>query len=178
MGERIMTVRKRTALGAIALLMSGGLALAPLASASTSQGYIAGAGTLTNDWGDEGLLSTASHAHSNATALWQAVLWADGARESNGTYFDYSDIDCHFGSNTKAATKNWQKVHDLSQDGVVGPHTFGRADNQLRNDGGGVVKYYGQVHNVWLKRVNGKYEVRVKTSAGYRVAYYSHATVC
>ncbi|WP_089099051.1 peptidoglycan-binding domain-containing protein [Streptomyces hyaluromycini] len=173
-----MTVRKRTVIGAVALVISSGLAVAPPASASVSQGYIGGTGSLSDDWGDEGLLSTSSHAHSNATALWQAVLWADGARESNGTYFDYSDIDCRFGANTKATTKYWQKVHDLPQDGVVGPRAFGRADNQLWHDGGNVVKYFGHVHSVWLKRVNGQYEIRVKVSAGYRVAYYNKATVC
>ncbi|MEU6535350.1 peptidoglycan-binding domain-containing protein [Streptomyces sp. NPDC047000] len=173
-----MTVRKRTVIGAVALVVSGGLAVTPLASATASQGYIGGAGSPTNDWAREGVLSTGSHAHSNATALWQAVLWADGVHESNGTPFDYADIDCRFGPNTKAATKNWQKMNQLTQDGAVGPHTFGTADGQLRKDGGNVVKYIGRAHSVWLMRVSGKYQIRVKKSAGYRVAYYNKATVC
>jgi hypothetical protein len=102
------------------------------ASANTSEGYIAGASTITDDFGDEGLLSSGNHRYSGATGLWQFILVADGAIESDGTTFDIADVDCDFGPNTTAATKNWQRRNGLTADGVVGPNTFSVADNKLR----------------------------------------------
>lgn len=185
--RNLMSVRKRVALAATGLLLGGGLLAGPLASASVAapassiaaQSYIDGSGSkVTDDWGDEGQLSTTSHSHSNATGLWQVILWADGAKESNGTKFDYSDIDCKFSPNTKAATKSWQAGEGLTKDGIVGTKTFGRADDYLDNQGNGVVTYHGWDHDVWLKRVGGKYEVRIHAAKGYKVAYYNTITAC
>jgi len=84
------------------------LALTAPAQANTSQGYISGSGTYTDDWGDEGNLSTSSHSWSGAVGLWQWVLYMDGAKINSTTYFSEGDIDCHFGPDTKAATEYWQ----------------------------------------------------------------------
>src|SRR5262245_31805112 len=46
--------------------------------ASTADGFVAGAGTVTDDFNDEGPVDSDSHRQSMATGLWQAILWADG----------------------------------------------------------------------------------------------------
>lgn len=98
----------------------GGSDLHQLTRASQHfSGYVAGSGVRTDDWGDEGEISTNSYRNSGATGLWQWVLYADGAIESNGGAFDQADIDCDFGPNTVAATKSWQRDHDLTDDGRV-----------------------------------------------------------
>ncbi|MCI0686187.1 MAG: peptidoglycan-binding protein [Sporichthyaceae bacterium] len=104
------------------------------AQANPTEGYITGAPfrILSIDWAGEGEITRWSHANSNAAGLWQAILWADGAIELNGTPFDLSDIDCQFGPNTEQATKSWQATRGIGVDGRVGPQTFGMADNQLR----------------------------------------------
>ncbi|MEU5387894.1 peptidoglycan-binding domain-containing protein [Kitasatospora cineracea] len=109
---------------AIAALTIGALSCSiPAASASTSQGYIAGSGAVTDDFGDEGILSQTSYANSGATALWQAILYGDGFSVT---------VDGQFGPQTAAATKSWQSAHGLSADGVVGPNTWAKAQSHLR----------------------------------------------
>jgi hypothetical protein len=63
--------------------------------------------------------------YSNATCLWQKILWADGALDSA------SDIDGIFGSDTETATRLWQHIEGLPVDGVVGPATFGKTGEHL-----------------------------------------------
>jgi peptidoglycan hydrolase-like protein with peptidoglycan-binding domain len=122
---------KRIATGAVAALATGALALgASPASAAASNGYVSGAGTFYDDFADEGTLSTTSYSTSNATCLWQIILYAEGVKESNGTLYDKSDIDGKFGANTKYATKQLQKKWGLTQDGIVGKKTFGSADDK------------------------------------------------
>jgi Putative peptidoglycan binding domain len=158
---------------ALALVTTAGLATP--AEANVSQGFLAGAGVVTDDFGDEGTLSTSSHANSYATGYWQAILWADGALESNGTTFDEADIDCQFGPNTAAATRNWQSTHGVGVDGVVGPQTFGRADNNLSLAGliGGdqfYVRYNGRAHSFRVVR-NGEQGV----TPGFQFGYFTLA---
>ncbi|QLQ39942.1 peptidoglycan-binding domain-containing protein [Micromonospora robiginosa] len=129
----------------------GIIGFAAPAHANTSQGFVAGSGAVTDDFGDEGTVSKSSHTRSGATGLWQYILWADGAKESDGSTFDASDIDCDFGPNTEYATKDWQRRYGLGADGVVGTGTFGRADNKLAQVGdlgeGQIrVRYNGSVH--------------------------------
>ncbi len=132
------------------------------AQASISQGYVAGSGVRTDDWGDEGEISTNSYRNSGATGLWQWVLYADGAIESNGGAFDQADIDCDFGPNTVAATKSWQRDHDLTDDGRVGVNTFSKADNNLVGiSNNEQVRYVGKKHTVWLAYADGPYYVDV-----------------
>src|SRR5215831_7852186 len=96
------------------------------AHANVSQGFVAGAGAVSDDFNDEGVTDYNSHNTSLATGLWQAILWADGAIESNGTTYDLSDVDCDFGPTTTATTRNWQSTHGVGVDGSAGPQTWGR----------------------------------------------------
>ena len=179
------TVRKRTVIAAATLAIGVGLALGPTAQANTTQGYIAGGGSVTDDWSDEGLLSISSHANSNATAVWQWVLWAEGATEKDGTRYDKADIDCQFGPNTTYATKNLQTTWNLIVDGKVGKQTFGTFDQFLDlGSNGTTVTYYGAYYNGYthtftLKRISGKYYVQDPGSGkGWKVAYYNSKTAC
>jgi peptidoglycan hydrolase-like protein with peptidoglycan-binding domain len=161
-----MSIGKRTAIAAFVLAIGSGLALGPTASATAGHGYLDGSGALTDDWGDEGTLSTTAYAHSNLAAAWQGVLYADG-------YLSASGIDCRFGTATKNATKKWQSAHGLTADGKVGPKTFGKADNNLKSQKG-VVYYDGTKHNPVLKRSGGKYYVY---DNGWKLASYTKATL-
>lgn len=158
----------RTRLGAafVAALAAGAMAVsASPASASAATGYINGGGTYTDDFGDEGELTSSSYANSNATCLWQQILWAEGANESNGSDFDLSDIDGNFGPNTTYATKKLQATWGLSADGQVGANTFGRADTKLRYVSGSTasgeylrLRYDGASHDLdFLRATNGRY---------------------
>ncbi|AZP19279.1 peptidoglycan-binding protein [Streptomyces aquilus] len=179
-----MSLRKKALALAVVTAVGGGLALtATPASASISQGYVSGAGDPTNDWGDEGTLSSGSHANSNATALVQLLLWADGAKEKNGTTFDYADIDGRYGSNTTAAVKSWQKLYNsregagLVVDGKAGPKTLGAADVSLADNGDGTVTFWGWKHDVTFKRSGGKYYVKVNNTRGWKLASYNTLNV-
>src|SRR5690606_29273737 len=80
------------------------LSAAPSASANVNDGYVSGSGAFGDDWDDEGTLGQGYPAtYSNATCLWQKVLYADG-------YLSTAQVDGVFGSTTWAATYNWQ--HD------------------------------------------------------------------
>ncbi|MDR7381640.1 peptidoglycan-binding domain-containing protein [Promicromonospora iranensis] len=121
---------KKFATGTIAaltgLVLAGGmLATAAPASANTNDGYVSGAGTMSDDWGDEGTISTTSYSSSTATCLWQQVLHAEGLLSASG-------IDGHFGPNTRTATESFQRRYsDLENDGKAGPNTWGKADNKF-----------------------------------------------
>ena len=154
--------RTLTVLSALAGLLAFLLPLGALpANASVSSGVIGGASGITDDFGDEGPLSTTSHADSGATQLWQWVLYADGATESNGTAFDQADIDGDFGPNTNAATRNWQSRHGVGVDGIVGNQTFGAADGHLSvatQSGDDIrITYSGSAHSITLYRLGGVY---------------------
>ncbi|MEU3735324.1 peptidoglycan-binding domain-containing protein [Streptomyces sp. NPDC033538] len=129
----------RAGAAAAAALFATAVAL-PQAHANVQEGYILGKGVITNDWGDEGVLSTTSYNHSSAVAVWQAVLRADG-------YLTGADQDCWFGQTTRAATIEWQRDRGLTADGEVGPQTFGYADNWLSLEGENVI-YDGAVTNL------------------------------
>lgn len=117
-----MNLRMKCAALAATLLAFGGVAVSTTpASADTSSGYISGSGDWTDDWFDEGPISTSSNSHSNAAAMWQAILWADGYLSST------SQIDCAFGSGTASATVKWQHDHHVGADAIVGPNTLTEA---------------------------------------------------
>ncbi|BCM64796.1 MULTISPECIES: peptidoglycan-binding domain-containing protein [Streptomyces] len=123
--------RTRLATAAVSAAVAGALAVsASPASASASSGYVNGGGSFYDDFADEGTLSTASYKDTNATCLWQIILYAEGVKESNGTQFDWDDIDGKYGANTAYATKQLQKAWGLTQDGKVGNKTFGAADDK------------------------------------------------
>lgn len=149
------------------------------ASANVSQGNIAGAGTITDDWGDEGPLSTSHYSKSRAVGLWQWVLWAERVEKRDGTIFGQSDIDCDFGPNTDYATKQLQKRWGLTQDGIVGTKTFGRADNNLfRNtDTASVLYYEGDSGTKRFVRLGSGFYSYEPPGSAYIVASY-HKTGC
>jgi peptidoglycan hydrolase-like protein with peptidoglycan-binding domain len=115
------------------------LSAAPASASGDYSGLstVAGSGGFADDWNDEGILSTTRHASSNATCLWQKILWADGK-------LAWDDIDGVFGSGTREATKKWQQEWvSGTADGVVGKATFTAAGKSLRDtDGNGSVDTY------------------------------------
>ncbi|MFF9040299.1 peptidoglycan-binding protein [Streptomyces sp. NPDC014892] len=126
-----MSLRTRFKLAActVGAVAAATLALGttPAAASGTYSGlaYVYGADSYVDDWGNEGILSTGTNTNSNATCLWQKILWADGFLNSA------SDIDGRFGSDTKAATEALQRYFDLGVDGSVGQETFGHMDKWL-----------------------------------------------
>ncbi|WP_171117604.1 MULTISPECIES: hypothetical protein [Streptomyces] len=154
------------------------------ASANVSEGYVKGAYMYQDDFGDEGTLSTGSHAHTNATALWQWILWAEGAKKSNGDAFAHGDIDCWFGSDTKSATISLQRTLKLkSIDGIVGNETFGAVDGNIEwvssnNDSYPYrtkLRYKGNEHAFFLYRsASGVYKVYIP-NVGWKPASYTYA---
>ncbi|WP_328678476.1 peptidoglycan-binding protein [Streptomyces sp. NBC_00322] len=157
-----------------ATVLAAGL-LSPTAQASSTQGYVAGSGSVLDDFGDEGTLRRGgTYANSGATGLWQSILYADG-------FLSVSDIDCQFGPTTEAATKRWQQTYGLTADGVVGPATFGRADVSLYDEGySGTtlnVKYGGSKRPVYFQRTSqSKYLFRTDPSSSVYymlTAYYT-----
>ncbi|MCX5417763.1 peptidoglycan-binding protein [Streptomyces sp. NBC_00059] len=142
------------------------------ASAAASDGYIRGAGSIYDDFGDEGTLSTTSYSSSSATCFWQSVLYAEGAMKNSESRFAKSDIDGEFGSKTKFATRNLQHRWGLTVDGIVGKNTMSKLDAKrvynpdldggtwighlkyLRTtDNGNIVAtYYGKYHSFGMVR--------------------------
>lgn len=169
-----MSLRMKALVLTVVAAVTGALAIsATPASATPSQGYIVGTGDWTDDWWDEGPISTSSYAHSNVAAMWQSILWADG-------YLAWSGIDCWFGSGTAAATKSWQSAHGLAADGIVGPNTLKKASTWLISTGGSNYEYIG---------INGRYVTFVRNSNsrwgmyigndGHYLAYtYANFDVC
>ncbi|MDP9830188.1 peptidoglycan-binding domain-containing protein [Kineosporia succinea] len=160
---------RRIVVGAAAVALAAGtVGLAAPAQASVAQGYIAGAGVVTDDWGDEGTISQNVRSHSNAVFLWQAVLVADG-------YLSPSDGDCWFGSVTAAATKKWQKDHGLEADGSVGPLTFGKADDRLTLSGS-TITYKGEAGgSLKLGRQSNGYYYATATGDTFS---YTSSSIC
>ncbi|WP_424849349.1 peptidoglycan-binding domain-containing protein [Streptomyces sp. SAI-129] len=178
----------RTHLAATAACAAATLALSAWpASAKISDGYVRGYDTYVGDWGDEGTVSTLSYPQNNAVCLWQTILWAEGANESDGTDFDGTDIDGIFGGNTHGATKRLQVKWGLASsydkaDGMVGPVTFGRADNQLVFTDGSTARgktaefvYNGPVHDFAIERdPEGKYRFRAGNVTWTTASYSSN----
>jgi peptidoglycan hydrolase-like protein with peptidoglycan-binding domain len=135
-----------------------------------AQGYVVGTGTLTDDFGDEGPLSTSQNSHNSVVGLWQAILVADG-------YLGRSDLECYFGPVTRDATMRWQADRGLDADGIVGPQTFGRADDNLYWVGD-EIRYNGTVQDLYnMHRLsNGRYYVQ--SSEGRVGISYNHANMC
>ncbi|MFJ9150857.1 peptidoglycan-binding protein [Streptomyces sp. NPDC102270] len=178
------TNRTKLAACAIGLLTAGTLALSasPASAIGSYSGlaYVAGSGTYTDDWGNEGILSTSINTSSNATCLWQKILWADGAIESDGTTFDSADIDGVFGSNTKAATADWQSAFGGSGDGigVAGDDTFRAAGKGLQDqDGDRAVDHFdGSRYTINITRdSNGRYNF-YDGDGNARLAGYDYRT--
>ena len=167
--------RLTTALVVACALATSMFVYAAPADASVAQGFIAGAGTVTDDFGDEGTLSTTSHANSGATGLWQWILWADGAKYGTHTYTT-ADVDFGFGPNTQSATKYWQSKHGLSQTGSVALSTWDKAQVNLKlvetDSEDTIVQYHGTAHNIDFERLTERSgEYLVYTSDCYNDAW-------
>ncbi len=147
---------RKTAIATVVAMgaVFGGLATAGMAQASEDSGVIDGSGNTRNDWGDEGTLQKDDE--SNAVALWQTVLVADGAffKDSGALRpFTEDDINGEFDRNTASATKFWQKEKGLQQTGKANRASFSRADNNLGAvNSNGTVVYAGSVDNATFKR--------------------------
>jgi hypothetical protein len=175
-----MTMRERAvALTATVLLLGAGttgLALAPAANADASTGYVDGRGQAYDDWQDEDDLGPRDYADSNATALWQTVLYADGARyrdrRGRTHTFEEDDIDGRFGPVTKSATHYWQRRHGLQDDdGIVTAESWEAAQQNLEGPGRrGRVVYHGDDQDVRFVRDHGAYWVRL--DGDWVPAYY------
>lgn len=126
-----------------------------------------------DDWADEGYLSTSRHVSSNATCLWQKVLWSYGL-------LDWDDIDGVFGDGTKAATVRWQKIYvtDEPADGIVGKTTFGRAGYGLVDETGDNVpdRYIGSENTFLVGRDGDNDYTFYDRKGNKRVAGYNYLT--
>ncbi|MET9558304.1 peptidoglycan-binding protein [Streptomyces sp. NPDC006645] len=177
-----MSIRKAlTRLGAgtaaVTVMLTLGLGTTP-ASANVNDGYISGAGTLFDDWGDEGTVSRYSHASSNAACLWQQVLWAEG-------YGHNFEIDGIFGPTTESRTKSLQRRWGLADDGIVGKNTWSKAGEnlgygQLVNDGPNRqyrMRYTGDSDDFVLYRgETGRHGFYELANENWRVAGYNSRT--
>jgi hypothetical protein len=118
-------------------------------------------------WSDEGRLSVNDHANSNATCLWQKILWADG-------YLGNAAITGVFDEATREATIAWQEEWAPGQaaNGIAGSGTFAAADTWLNYYGTpGSYAYEGSAHRAWLTVDDsgrfGFYDDGVHRAAGY-----------
>ncbi|GHB78650.1 hypothetical protein GCM10010377_80890 [Streptomyces viridiviolaceus] len=147
----------------------------PAAASGTYSGlaYVYGAGAWQGDWSNEGVVDVDTNRTSNATCLWQKVLWADGYLSST------ADIDGDFGTQTKTATANWQSRYGLGADGSAGKNTWTKAGTWLYYVSGSeqsgqtlTLGYNGAVRDFTMTRdANGNYQFwdgdGVKRTAGY-----------
>jgi hypothetical protein len=117
-----------------------------------------GSGSYTNDWSTDGANRTIQSGNQgNDVGVWQGILYADSPTDG-GNSPDYSGcwVDGRFGQQTTLYTMNWQsgmrwRDYYLEVDGVVGPKTWGLADDYLVAKNG-IVLYKGAVHSLTLKR--------------------------
>jgi hypothetical protein len=169
----------------LATAVTLGLGASP-ASAKVSDGWVRGYDAYANDWDDEGELSNLSPwASSNATCLWQRILWAEGASATNydGKIFAVSHINGVFNYRTQYTTIDLQKRWGLSGDGIVGSNTFKRAAKQLSHVSGSTspgktltLRYQGKAHSFEVPRnAEGKYLFRDGDN-GWRQAGYKYRT--
>ncbi|GGY98329.1 peptidoglycan-binding protein [Streptomyces nitrosporeus] len=116
-------------------------AATPAAASNSYNGraYVYGTGTMLDDLNDEGAVNTTTNRLSNATCLWQTILWADG-------YLPRSGADGAFGPQTRAATVAWQRDRGLAADGSAGKLTWGKAGKKISFDGVSGGKRYGGYH--------------------------------
>lgn len=134
---------------------------------STSNLFVDGAGTPTDDFGNEAnLCSGCSYSTGNYVWLWQRILMADAYLQGS--------LDCSFGSLTAAGTKNWQKSLGLTADGIVGAGTRNAADDFLIDIGGTTVRYVGVAQNILFDRLTSGYAYYY----GSKKVTYNTTTLC
>ncbi|MFE5191663.1 peptidoglycan-binding protein [Streptomyces sp. NPDC056628] len=147
----------------------------PAAASGTYSGldYVTGAGAWSDDWGNEGVVDTNTNRTSNATCLWQTVLWAHG-------YLSSTDVDGDFGSRTKTATANWQSDNGLTADGSAGRASWSDAAGWIRYSGGTdsdlYLVYAGSARSFMLHRFpDGVYQF-AEAGGASRNAGYNYRT--
>jgi peptidoglycan hydrolase-like protein with peptidoglycan-binding domain len=178
----IRTTRAQLATATIGTALAGVLALGASPASAASGGIVNGSGTVTTDWHDEGTLSSSKYAKSNATCLWQRILYSEGVDRASGTPTDFADgdIDGVFGSRTTYASKQLQKRWGLGADGLIGPKTWAKANTKLKFVSGStapgrtlVLKYVGKKNTFKVVRnTKGNYEF--SQDGGARVASYKY----
>ncbi|MGW7682294.1 peptidoglycan-binding domain-containing protein [Kribbella sp. NPDC054772] len=168
-----MKTRVFATVAGISALFGGLLAAAPAhANGSyTGRAYVAGAGIMYDDWRDEGVVSVAVHRSSNATCLWQAILWTNG-------YLPKSEIDGVFGDRTAAATRAFQRANGLSPDGSAGRKSWaaaGGVSHTVDTAGWSNGIYSGSKHAIKVRRSTaGNYQFSFGT--GWKSATYNTRT--
>lgn len=119
------TTRTKWGAYAVGALTAAVLAVSttPAAASGSYSGlpFVYGAGVFEDDWNNEGVVDIDTNKISNATCLWQKVLWANGYLSST------SDIDGDFGPQTQTATANWQAAAGLANDGSAGKASWNYA---------------------------------------------------
>ncbi|MEV0749769.1 peptidoglycan-binding domain-containing protein [Streptomyces sp. NPDC050273] len=110
--------------GATVALLLSPLAASPASASNSYNGaaYVNGAGDPIDDLYDEGVLSTTQNTRSNATCMWQKILWAH-------QLLAWNDIDGVFGDKTRDATIEFQEAREMNPDGIVGKITFKAAED-------------------------------------------------
>ncbi|GAB2555793.1 peptidoglycan-binding domain-containing protein [Kribbella endophytica] len=168
-----MKTRVLSAVVGIAALL-GGLSVAGPAQASgsyTGRAYVAGSGSIWNDWTDEGVVNVSVHRSSNATCLWQAILWANG-------FLSKSSIDGIFGDQTAAATRAFQRAEGLSPDGSAGRQTWTAAGgiSHTVDASGWVNGVYSGPKNGFDVRRSGAGNYQFNVGSGWKWASYNSRT--
>ncbi|HEU5469256.1 MAG TPA: hypothetical protein VFV67_01280 [Actinophytocola sp.] len=158
---------KRLGTAAITVAVSVATVLGLSASPAAASGDHSGRAYVhSHDWWlDEGDLSTSRHALSNATCLWQKILWADGKLDNAG-------IDGIFGPDTANATAAWKRTRNLPDDGKAGINAFRIAGNDIVwSDVLETYIYRGDVRVAWITIDSegrfGFYDDGVHRLAGY-----------
>lgn len=133
-------------------LLGVSLVASPSAYA-TSCCSINGAGSYTDDWGDNHTICQGCTVpKGNVVGVWQGVLWVDGFSGGAGRIFTNCDVDGGFGPVTASATADWQAgIGGLTVDGKVGAGTWGKADTYL-GASSSYVLYYGYNNRLYFHR--------------------------
>ncbi|MFD5478762.1 peptidoglycan-binding domain-containing protein [Streptomyces hawaiiensis] len=177
------TSRAVAAVMGAAMVTTLGLAASP-ASAKASDGWVRGYDKYSDDWDDEGTMSTGTYANSNASCFWQKILWAERALyqyNGGGLPFSSGMIDGQFGSNTREATIHLQSRWGLPADGTVGKAELHKAMESVGKRSGSTDRgeklnlyYLGDEHLFLLDRnEEGKYRF-IDGDGGWRQAGYNY----
>ncbi|MEV6109165.1 peptidoglycan-binding protein [Streptomyces sp. NPDC051940] len=177
---RMRMKRFKTGAWVVAALTATILAVgtSPAAASGTYSGraYVYGAGLYVDDWDNEGVVDRDTNRVSNATCLWQKVLWADG-------FLPLSGVDGVFGDGTYNATRAWQRAQTgLADDGSAGKaswHVAGFSVWLYGSDAAGATmtgQYRGDYAYFDIKRdTDGNYQF-IDGDGAWRKAGYDYRT--
>lgn len=169
------SIRRHLGRAAVSAALALGLTVAIAAPAAANGSYsgrvyVYGAGVVSDDFNDEGVVNVATHRLSNATCLWQTMLWANG-------YLPASGIDGAFGDQTDAATRNFQRDKGLVVDGSAGQKSWTAAGKRLSHidnqNGWLYIVYYGATGS---RSPYGKHEFVLQRSPDGNYRFYPPST--